>query len=78
MQIILTDKQKSRLENLENDKEAKVIGTLDNCPVVWHSGTHAKDYGHVAVVSRTGRLRGLGPNQIRRWQIGRRFATKVG
>jgi len=78
--IRLTDGQRRRLRILErDDPQARVVGSLDHCPVVEHHGissvtgraARGTDYVRFAKVSRGGRLHGLGPDQITKYQIKR-------
>ena len=75
MAIELSRWQQTRLYDLQNtDATAKVIGHLEGYPVIFYSGYKRSrgDTGRgnrLAILSSTGRLRGVGYDQLRRLKI---------
>lgn len=66
--IHLSEQQENKLQKLERDPAAKVLGAYGDCPVLTHSGLTTgraiNSYGRrIALLREDGRLAGMGIKQ---------------
>lgn len=70
--IPLSKPQMAKLQLLEDDDRARVIGTLDGCPVILHHGVIGNrvfEAPRFAVLAKNGRLHSMGSDMRRRFRL---------
>jgi len=69
-ELTLTRGQQRKLRLLEKDLKAKIVGIEGDCPVVLHTGivTNHQRNLHLSIISKSGRLQGMGKTQSRKFQ----------